>query len=124
MSTYNSIIKKRNAGNTDWDTILPVTTAENVMLDSETNLDDKLSELETTVIPSKALYKNGSGTFTAGGTTYQVTDAFITANTMVIVSPTSAKLGMWSVSSGVGNFTITSDATETNAVTFDWGAVK
>jgi hypothetical protein len=70
------------------------------------------------------MFKNGSGTFTSGETTYTVTDAFITANTMVIVSPTSEKLGSWSVESSAGSFTITSDETETVAVTFDWGAVK
>lgn len=75
-------------------------------------------------IGNNAKYKNGSGTFTANGTTYTVTDAFITANTLVIVSPTSEKLGSWTVASTNGSFTITSDATETTAVTFDWGAMK
>ena len=82
------------------------------------------SKAVSDAIAGSAMFKNGSGTFTSGETTYTVTDAFITADTMVIVSPTSEKLGSWSVESSAGSFTITSDATETNAVTFDWGAVK
>ncbi|MBF4693892.1 hypothetical protein [Fusibacter ferrireducens] len=35
MSTYNTVIKKRNAQNNGWDSILPMTTAENVLVDSE-----------------------------------------------------------------------------------------
>jgi hypothetical protein len=76
------------------------------------------------LVSTKASFKNGTGSFTAGGTTYTVTDAFITANTMVIVSPTGTKLGSWSVVSNAGNFVITSDKTETVAVAFDWGGTK
>lgn len=32
MATYNSVIKKRNSANNGWDTILPVTTADNVLI--------------------------------------------------------------------------------------------
>ncbi|TCX53827.1 hypothetical protein [Dehalobacter sp. 14DCB1] len=76
------------------------------------------------VANNKASFKNGTGTFTSGGTSYQVTDAFITANTMVTVSPTGTKVGSWTVQSYDGYFIITSDATESSGVTFDWGAVK
>ena len=75
-------------------------------------------------INERALFKSGSGTFASGGTTCTVTDAFVTASSMVVVSPTAAKLGVWSVVSASGSFTITSDTTETNAVTFDWGCTK
>ncbi len=33
MSTYNTVIKKRNPQNNGWDSILPITTAENVLVD-------------------------------------------------------------------------------------------
>lgn len=75
-------------------------------------------------LDTKAEFKNGTDTFTSGGTTYTVTDTFITINTLVTVIPTSVKLGNWTVESANGSFTITSDATETIAVTFDWGAAK
>jgi len=86
--------------------------------------EPKLSSSVVSDIGSKALFKNSSGTFTSGGTTYQVTDAFITANTQVIISPTQEKTGSWTVASAAGSFTVTSDAVETSNVTFDWGATK
>lgn len=116
MSVYDIVLKKRNAVNTGWDSLLPFTIGANVLLNDESNVEDALS--------AKAQFKSGSGTFTSGSITYTVTDAFITAATMVIISPTSTKIGAWSVVSSAGGFTITSDATETNAVTFDWGATK
>lgn len=77
-----------------------------------------------TQVGTKATYKNSTGTFTSGGITYQVTDAFITANTLVVISPTQTKVGTWTVSSASGSFTITSTATETSNVSFDWSAIK
>ena len=74
-------------------------------------------------LESKASFKNGSGIFPAG-TTYTVTDAFITADTLVTISPTGPKTQNWSVDSAAGSFTITAEADEPVAVTFDWGAVK
>lgn len=74
-------------------------------------------------LESKASFKSGSGTFPAG-TTHTVTDAFITAATLVTISPTAEKQGVWAVDSTEGSFTITSDMEEPVAVTFDWGAVK
>jgi endo-1,4-beta-mannosidase len=84
----------------------------------------KLEASVVSEIDGKALFKNGSSTFSSGGTTYTVTDAFITAATQVIISPTQEKIGSWSVVSAAGSFTITSDSTETSNVTFDWGATK
>ena len=98
---------------------VPAAAGNLAALDADGNLIDS-GKTDANV----AQFKNGSGTFTAGGTKYQVTDTFITANTLVTVSPTSAKIGSWSVNSVAGSFTITSDKTETTAVTFDWGAVK
>ena len=51
-------------------------------------------------------------------------DAFITANTLVTVSPTGTKTQSWTVESTAGSFTITAEAAEPSSVTFDWGAVK
>jgi len=102
------------------------TTADVVLgqIPDGTITEAKLNSSVVSDIDGKALFKNGTGTFTSGGTTYQVTDSFITATTMVIVSPTQVKIGNWSVVSTAGSFTITSDATETADVTFDWGATK
>lgn len=79
---------------------------------------------DTAYVDTKAEFKSSSGTFTSGGTTYTVTDSFITSSTQVIVSPTQEKIGNWTVDSASGSFTITSDETETSTVTFDWGATK
>ena len=76
------------------------------------------------VVNLKATFKKSTGTFALGGTTCVVTDAFVTVDTMIIVSPTAVKVGSWSVVSSAGSFTITSDATETVNVTFDWGGTK
>lgn len=77
-----------------------------------------------TQVGTKATFKNGSGTFPSGQTSYQITDAFITTNTLVVISPTQTKVGTWTVASASGSFTITSSATETSTVTFDWSAIK
>ena len=100
--------------------VLPRSSAEAI-----TTNDDKqfVTAAEKTAWNGKASFKNGSGTFPAG-TTYTVTDAFVTTNTLVTVSPTAEKKGSWSVNSANGSFTITSDTAETTGVTFDWGAVK
>jgi hypothetical protein len=73
-----------------------------------------------------ARFTNSSGTFSLGGTTCVITDAFITANTQVIISPDPTKelVGTWSVVSTAGSFTITSTETEAENIDFDWGATK
>lgn len=35
MATYNTVLKKRNAADTEWDNVLPITLAENVLIDQE-----------------------------------------------------------------------------------------
>lgn len=35
MTTFNTVIKKRNSTNDGWDSILPITTAENVLINEE-----------------------------------------------------------------------------------------
>ena len=86
----------------------------------------KLEASVVSEIDGKALFKNGSSTFSSGGTTCTVTDAFITANTQVVIGPdpAAAPAGSWSVVSAAGSFTITSTATEPASIDFDWGATK
>jgi hypothetical protein len=75
-------------------------------------------------IGGSAKYKNGTGTFPTGNTSFTITDAFITANTLVTICPKAEKVGFWIVDSYAGYFTITSDKAETADVAFDWGAIK
>lgn len=45
MATYNTVIKKRNAANNGWDSILPITTADNVLVDENgRSVKDHLAE--------------------------------------------------------------------------------
>ncbi|NLK08802.1 MAG: hypothetical protein GX316_08920 [Firmicutes bacterium] len=51
MATYNTVIKKRNALNNGWDSILPITTADNVLLNEQgdtvaTELPKKVDKIE------------------------------------------------------------------------------
>lgn len=62
------------------------------------------------------------GTSSMEGTSKVVSDAFITAETYVIIIPLSAPNGSVSVLSTTGSFTVTSTAFET--FTFRWMAVK
>lgn len=117
----NEITKLSNLSgtNTGNETNATIKTALGITILSGSNTGDQtISSL------GAATFKTGTGTFALGGTTCVITDAFITTNTMVIVSPTQAKVGSWSVVSSAGSFTITSDATETANVTFDWGGTK
>lgn len=93
----------------------------NTILTAE--LDSALGVL-TSAVAARALFKKTTGTFTSGGTTHQVTDAFITANTQVIVTPTEAMVGIWTWVPTAGSFTITSTETETSDVDFTWSATK
>lgn len=86
----------------------------------QTSVNTQLGEMAT----KKAEFKNGSNTFPSGQTTFTITDAFITANTLVTIIPKGEKQGVWSGVSNDGNFVITSDTLEINAVPFDWGGVK
>lgn len=82
-----------------------------------------VTDVEKSTWNNKASFKNGSSTFPAG-TTHTVTDAFITANTLVTVIPTGTNTQNWIVDSTAGSFTITAEAAEPSSVTFDWGALK
>lgn len=72
MATYNTLIKKRNASNTGWDSILPITTAENVLINEQG--DTVATHLADIVTDSDGVHglKIESGTWTpviAGVTT-------------------------------------------------------
>lgn len=72
-----------------------------------------------------ARFKNATGvSFSSGTTTFTITDAWVTANTLITVSPIGIPKGVWSVSSAAGSFVITSTVAETIAVSFDWAGVK
>jgi len=85
--------------------------------------DGSITDIKLAEPPVKAL--TGSDTFPLGETSYVVTNAFITLDTWVDVSPDlTNKQGTWTVVSANGYFTITSDATETSDIDFDWRATK
>jgi len=82
-------------------------------------LDDTIQALSAS---ATAATKTGTASFPGGGTTDVVTDAFITVDTFVVVSPTGTKVGEWTVEAAAGSFTVTSDSTEAATATYDWGA--
>ncbi|MFZ5352735.1 MAG: hypothetical protein ACOZCL_08430 [Bacillota bacterium] len=73
-----------------------------------------------------AKFKTGTGTFTDDDTAQTFADAFCTANSLVVVSITSATnpQGTWSVEAADGSFTITSTAAESADITFDYYIVR
>lgn len=99
--------------------------------DDNAKIDAALGRINQN-LDKMAQFKNGTGTFPASATSYQVDDAFITASTFVTIAPTSAKENFWDVDSYDGYFIITSkDGGTTEAeiaepvdVTFHWSAMK
>jgi hypothetical protein len=91
-----------------------------------TNVQSAINELDDTIqalgSSGTAATKVGTASFPGGGTTDVVTDAFITVNTFVVISPTGTKVGEWTVEAAAGSFTVTSDSTEAATATYDWGA--
>jgi hypothetical protein len=59
MATYNTVIKKRNAANTGWDSILPITTAENVLINEQG--DTVATHMAEDAIHRKIIYWDGTG---------------------------------------------------------------
>jgi hypothetical protein len=80
MATYNTVIKKRNAVNNGWDSILPITTAENVLTDEQggtvaTHLAENVTDAEGThglKIESGTWTPVFAGSTVAGSNTYAV----------------------------------------------------
>jgi hypothetical protein len=74
---------------------------------------------------NNALYKYGNSSFTDNDTEQTFVDAFCDANSLVVVSITGATpAGVWSVESGSGSFTITSDTAGNTDITFDYYIIK
>lgn len=70
-------------------------------------------------------FKTGTGTYTDNDTSQTFNDAFCTALSLVVISITgSTPAGIWSVVSGAGSFTITSTASESTDITFDYYIIK
>ena len=67
--------------------------------------------------------KKWADTFASGSNTYVVTDWDITEDSMIDVYPKIAPVGNWTVLAEAWQFTITSTATETANVDFNWKAV-
>lgn len=61
-----------------------------------------------------------SGSFPMNQTTHTVTDTSVTASSRVDVYDDGSAIGSWSVESYDGSFIITSNATETANVPFDY----
>lgn len=62
MATYNTVIKKRNAQNNGWDSILPITTADNVLL-------NEYGDTVASELPKKVDKVEGKGLSTEDYTT-------------------------------------------------------
>lgn len=88
MGTYNTVIKKRNAANTGWDSILPITTAENVLINEQgdtvaTHMAEKASDTNlghvkvdgTTITVNENGVISGGGEFIVGSFTRSTTTA-------------------------------------------------
>ena len=94
------------------------------MKDGAVEWDNLSDDLKSRSGGVGTVYKNGTGTFPPG-TSCTVTDAFITASTLVFISPDDTlKQGTWEPTSYAGYFTITSNTAETSSVSFDWGAIR
>lgn len=71
------------------------------------------------------LYKHSNETYTDDDTSQTFTDAFVTTDSLVIVSITgSDPQGTWSVVSNNGSFTISSTVAESVDITFDYFVQK
>lgn len=70
--------------------------------------------------PSLMYDKPGSNTWTADGTTNTVTDANVTASSIIVIMHTSAPNGLWYITPSAGSFLITSSDPETAGLTFKY----
>ncbi|GAU79498.1 hypothetical protein [Fusibacter sp. 3D3] len=88
MSTYNTVIKKRNAQNNGWDSILPITTAENVLVDES----GKTVKDYTNIISGKNYLINGNFDIWQNGTTFDNPQDVYTADMFKIASEADTKV--------------------------------
>ena len=82
----------------------------------------KVGKLELESADAATLVTNICGGGTMTGTSVQINNSDITAQTFVSIFPVGTKLGAWSVESFSGYFIVTSTSTESCA--FKWSAVK
>ena len=95
MATYNTVIKKRNTANDEWDSILPITTAENVLTDeSGGTLDSHLNDFA-----SLERRYQGTDTFPSEQTSKTVEHEKIEDDTIVSIYPQADTDGTWTVES-------------------------
>lgn len=54
MAVYNTVMKKRNAANNEWDSVLPITIAENVLIDEDGHsvkmLEEQINDLAKSIV--------------------------------------------------------------------------
>jgi hypothetical protein len=97
--------------------------------DAYSTLDPRMDAMTAAIPPTPALgalsvQENGTGKFLAGQTTLVITNAFVTADTTIIINLDALPVGSWSWESAAGSFTVTSTDTETLDVDFTWTAIK
>jgi len=105
-TTKSSVVGAINEVDADLTTHIGHTTSDNVH-----GLDNTIAK-----------FKSGSSTYTDNDTSQTFTDAFCTASSLVTIAITSVTKpqGVWTVTSGAGSFTITSTASESADITFDY----
>lgn len=103
-----------------WDA--PVKSIEDLNTDVTTHLADETKHST----PETAKIKTGTGTFTTGGVTHTITDAFCITSSWVEITITGAikPQGKWSVDSQNGKFVITSNKSETVNIPFNYAIFK
>jgi len=108
----------------------PTVNATNI-LELVKTVDGTGSGLDADLLDGKnanefASFKKSSATFTDNDTSQTFTDSFCTADSLVVISITSATSpkGLWSVESADDSFTITSDTAESDDITFDYYITK
>lgn len=105
--------KNTKLGGTDW------TSGESVY---GTDLNNTFDAVATTM----GVYKYGTSTYTDNDTSQTFTEAFCSTTAMVMIKITSGTTaqGVWTVDSASGSFTITSTASESNDIPFNYFIVK
>jgi len=132
--TTPSLSHNNHTGNVTGSTVLSIAsgvvteTHLNTSVNTSLNLADaSLQDADIDVNvqsydATTAAFKKSNSSFTDNDTAQTFTDAFCTADSLVVVSISSATQpqGYWIVDSAAGSFTITSDTAETADITFDY----
>lgn len=92
MTTFNTVIKKRNSTNDGWDSILPITTAENVLINEE-------GDSVATHLAEKATDED-LGHVKVDGETITASNGVISAQTQIVDTVTTDKWE-WGMEDGV-----------------------